>query len=69
MAPGGQNREHIMEDLFFGRQKFHNVFHLPVPTWADAGLIGWLVDGAAIMTQGMLLGGVCPLHAGASADC
>ncbi len=57
MAPRGQNREHIMADLFAGRQKFHNVFHLPVPTWADAGLIGWLVDGAAIITQGMLLGG------------
>lgn len=57
MAPLGRNREHIMADLFSGRQKFHNVFHLEVPTWADAGLIGWLVDGAAIITQGMLLGG------------
>jgi ring-1,2-phenylacetyl-CoA epoxidase subunit PaaA len=57
MAPWGRNREDIMADLFSGRQKFHNVFHLAVPTWADAGLIGWLVDGAAIITQGMLLGG------------
>ncbi len=57
MAPLHQNREDIMADLFAGRQKFHNVFHMPVPTWADAGLIGWLVDGAAIITQGMLLSG------------
>lgn len=57
MAPYGRTREDIMADLFAGRQKFHNVFHMPVPTWADAGLIGWLVDGAAIVTQGMLLSG------------
>ncbi|MGC8489196.1 MAG: 1,2-phenylacetyl-CoA epoxidase subunit PaaA, partial [Clostridia bacterium] len=57
MAPYGRDREDIMADLFAGRQKFHNVFHLAVPTWADAGLIGWLVDGAAIITQGMLLSG------------
>jgi ring-1,2-phenylacetyl-CoA epoxidase subunit PaaA len=57
MRPYGRNREDIMDDLFAGRQKFHNVFHMPVPTWADAGLIGWLVDGAAIITQGMLLSG------------
>lgn len=57
MEPYGRNREDIMDDLFSGRQKFHNVFHMPVPTWADAGLIGWLVDGAAIITQGMLLSG------------
>jgi ring-1,2-phenylacetyl-CoA epoxidase subunit PaaA len=57
MAPWGRTREDIMDDLFAGRQKFHNVFHMPAPTWADAGLIGWLVDGAAIITQGMLLSG------------
>jgi ring-1,2-phenylacetyl-CoA epoxidase subunit PaaA len=57
MAPWGRTREDIMNDLFNGRQKFHNVFHMPAPTWADAGLIGWLVDGAAIITQGMLLQG------------
>ncbi len=25
-------------------------------TWADAGIIGWLVDGAAIITQTNMLG-------------
>jgi ring-1,2-phenylacetyl-CoA epoxidase subunit PaaA len=57
MRPWGLTREDIFRDLFAGRQKFHNVFHMPVPTWADAGLIAWLVDGAAIITQGMLLKG------------
>ncbi|OQO99679.1 1,2-phenylacetyl-CoA epoxidase subunit A [Geobacillus sp. 44C] len=55
MAPLGKTREEIMQDLFKGDLKFHNVFHMPVPTWADAGLIGWLVDGAAIITQTNML--------------
>lgn len=57
MRPWGRTREDVFNDLFHGRQKFHNVFHMPTPTWADAGLIAWLVDGAAIITQGMLLAG------------
>ena len=36
--------------------KFHNVFHMATETWGDAGLIGWLVDGAAIITQTNMLG-------------
>ncbi|AEH47554.1 1,2-phenylacetyl-CoA epoxidase subunit PaaA [Parageobacillus thermoglucosidasius] len=55
MAPLGKTREEIMQDLFKGDLKFHNVFHMPAPTWADAGLIGWLVDGAAIITQTNML--------------
>ncbi len=55
MKPYGRNREDIMQDLFTGRLKFHNVFHMPAPTWGDAGLIGWLVDGAAIITQTNML--------------
>lgn len=54
-APLGKSREDLLDDLFAGRIRFHNVFHMPAPTWADAGIIGWLVDGAAIVTQGMLL--------------
>lgn len=54
MAPLGKSRENIMADLFSGRLKFHNVFHMDGKTWADAALIGWLVDGAAIVTQKML---------------
>lgn len=55
MAPLGQTREDLLDDLFTGRLKFHNVFHMSAPTWADAGVIGWLVDGAAIITQTMSL--------------
>ncbi|SFA88326.1 MULTISPECIES: 1,2-phenylacetyl-CoA epoxidase subunit PaaA [unclassified Bacillus (in: firmicutes)] len=55
MKPLGRNREDIMQDLFNGDLKFHNVFHMEAPTWADAGLIGWLVDGAAIISQTNML--------------
>jgi ring-1,2-phenylacetyl-CoA epoxidase subunit PaaA len=55
MRPLGKTREEIMQDLFNGDLKFHNVFHMPAPTWGDAGLIGWLVDGAAIITQTNML--------------
>ncbi|EDL64403.1 1,2-phenylacetyl-CoA epoxidase subunit PaaA [Bacillus sp. SG-1] len=56
MKPYGKTREEIMQDLFSGDLKFHNVFHMEAPTWGDAGLIGWLVDGAAIITQTNMLG-------------
>jgi ring-1,2-phenylacetyl-CoA epoxidase subunit PaaA len=55
MAPLGQTREDLLRNLFSGRLKFHNVFHMEAPTWADAGVIAWLVDGAAIITQSMSL--------------
>ncbi len=55
MKPLGKTREDIMQDLFNGRLKFHNVFHMEAPTWGDAGLIGWLVDGAAIISQTNML--------------
>ena len=55
MKPLGKNRESIMQDLFSGRLKFHNVFHMEATTWGDAGLIGWLVDGAAIISQTNML--------------
>lgn len=54
-APLGKTREDLIEDLIEGRVKFHNVFHMESPTWADAGVIGWLVDGAAIINQAALL--------------
>jgi ring-1,2-phenylacetyl-CoA epoxidase subunit PaaA len=55
MKPIGKSREEIMKDLFSGDLKFHNVFHMEAPTWGDAGLIGWLVDGAAIISQTNML--------------
>ncbi|GAK03148.1 LOW QUALITY PROTEIN: phenylacetate-CoA oxygenase, PaaG subunit [Geomicrobium sp. JCM 19037] len=54
MKPYGRNRQHLMEDLLSGRLKFHNVFHMPTYT-ADAGIVGWLVDGAAIISQTNML--------------
>ncbi|WAH35171.1 1,2-phenylacetyl-CoA epoxidase subunit PaaA [Alicyclobacillus dauci] len=53
--PLGRVRDDLITDVFTGKIKFHNVFHMDAPTWADAGLIGWLVDGAAIITQTALL--------------
>lgn len=55
LKPLGKTREDIMQDLFSKRLKFHNVFHMESPTWADAAVIAWLVDGAAILTQTMML--------------
>jgi ring-1,2-phenylacetyl-CoA epoxidase subunit PaaA len=51
----GKPRDQMIEDLIAGKTKFHNVFHYPVPTWGDVALIGWLVDGAALVTQHALL--------------
>ncbi len=53
--PLGLYREDLIHDIFTGNIKFHNVFHMAAPTWADAGVIGWLVDGAAIISQTALL--------------
>jgi ring-1,2-phenylacetyl-CoA epoxidase subunit PaaA len=47
----GKSREQMFEDLLAGRTKFHNVFHYPTRTWADVGIIAWLVDAAAIVAQ------------------
>ncbi|SFX57901.1 ring-1,2-phenylacetyl-CoA epoxidase subunit PaaA [Thermoactinomyces sp. DSM 45891] len=54
-APYGKGREELLDDLVEGKVKFHNVFHMEARTWADAGLIGWLIDGAAIINQASLL--------------
>ncbi|MEC5424076.1 1,2-phenylacetyl-CoA epoxidase subunit A [Virgibacillus sp. C22-A2] len=55
MKPYGKNREDLIQDLLNGDLKFHNVFHMPTKTWADAGMVGWLVDGAAIISQTNML--------------
>ena len=47
----GKPREQCLADLVSGRSKFHNVFHYPTRTWADIGVIAWLVDAAAIVAQ------------------
>ena len=47
----GKPREAMFQDLLAGRTKFHNVFHYPTESWADIGVIAWLVDAAAIVAQ------------------
>lgn len=47
----GKSRAAMIEDLIAGKTKFHNVFHYPTKTWADVGVIAWLVDAAAIVAQ------------------
>ena len=47
----GKSREQMYADLIAGKTKFHNVFHYPTRTWADVGIIAWLVDAAAIVAQ------------------
>ena len=51
----GKPREACLDDLISGKAKFHNVFHYPTKTWGDVGVIAWLVDAAAIISQKALL--------------
>src|SRR5262249_56709979 len=37
--------------LIEGRQKYSSIFNYPTLSYADVGVIGWLVDGAAICNQ------------------
>jgi len=41
----------MLDALHTGRAKYSSIFNYPTLTWADVGVIGWLVDGAAIMNQ------------------
>ena len=47
----GKPRVAMLQDLLDGKTKFHNVFHYPTRSWADVGIIAWLVDAAAIVSQ------------------
>jgi ring-1,2-phenylacetyl-CoA epoxidase subunit PaaA len=48
---GEKTRREMLEDLFAGRSRFHNVFHYPAVTWADQVAIAYLVDAAALISQ------------------
>jgi ring-1,2-phenylacetyl-CoA epoxidase subunit PaaA len=50
----GVTREEMLSALLSGRAKYASVFNYPTLSWADIGIIGWLVDGAAIKNQTML---------------
>jgi len=50
----GATREEMLEALLSGKAKYSNIFNYPTLTWADVGVIGYLVDFAAILNQTML---------------
>jgi ring-1,2-phenylacetyl-CoA epoxidase subunit PaaA len=47
----GADRLDMTEMLIAGRQKYSSIFNYPTLSYADVGVIGWLVDGAAICNQ------------------
>ncbi len=47
----GVDRSELTEKLISSRQKYSSIFNYPTLTFADIGVIGWLVDGAAICNQ------------------
>jgi ring-1,2-phenylacetyl-CoA epoxidase subunit PaaA len=47
----GIDREELTERLIQGKQKYSSIFNYPTLSYADVGVIGWLVDGAAICNQ------------------
>ena len=47
----GADRADLTEWLISGRQKYSSIFNYPALAFADVGVIGWLVDGAAICNQ------------------
>ncbi len=47
----GVDRADLTRRLIEGRQKYSSIFNYPSLTFADVGVIGWLVDGAAICNQ------------------
>ncbi len=47
----GTSRDQMLDVLHTGKAKYSSIFNYPTLTWADVGVIGWLVDGAAIMNQ------------------
>ena len=47
----GVSRNQLLDALHTGKAKYSSIFNYPTLSWADIGVIGWLVDGAAIMNQ------------------
>ncbi len=50
----GVDRQELVEQLLDGRAKYSSIFNYPTLSWADMGVIGWFVDGAAIVNQTVL---------------
>ena len=47
----GISREEMCDQLHSGKAKYSSIFNYPTLSWADMGMVGWLVDGAAIINQ------------------
>jgi len=47
----GVDRNDLTDELLSGKAKYSSIFNYPTLSWADIGVIGWLVDGAAIVNQ------------------
>jgi ring-1,2-phenylacetyl-CoA epoxidase subunit PaaA len=47
----GVDRAELTEKLIASKQKYSSIFNYPALSYADVGVIGWLVDGAAICNQ------------------
>jgi len=47
----GADRADLTGRLIQGRQKYSSIFNYPTRSFADIGVIGWFVDGAAICNQ------------------
>lgn len=47
----GANRADLTDKLVHNKQKYSSIFNYPTVSYADVGVIGWLVDGAAICNQ------------------
>ena len=47
----GADRADLTDMLIEQKQKYSSIFNYPTLTYADVGVIGWLVDGAAICNQ------------------
>src|SRR6266487_2508600 len=50
----GVDRAELVDQLLTGKAKYSSIFNYPTLTWADMGVIGWFVDGAAIVNQTVL---------------
>lgn len=50
----GVTREEMLEALLSGKAKYSSVFNYPTLNYTDVGVIGYLVDFAAILNQTML---------------
>ncbi|MBL8998116.1 MAG: 1,2-phenylacetyl-CoA epoxidase subunit A [Gemmatimonadetes bacterium] len=50
----GVERDDLVAQLHDGTAKYSSIFNYPTLSWADMGVIGWFVDGAAIVNQTVL---------------